>query len=229
MPWGNGTGETLEVATGRLRDEHDDHDEDDHDEDDHASAGVAIRPSEQPWDWRLSIATVDTDGPFSPLPGIDRRIAVVEGAGMTLLNDGVEQVLWPMRPLAFSGDARTSARLVSGAVRDLNLMTRRGHVTGRMDIVSPIAGVATDAARQHARAVEPNGPRSATPSVIRRVAGSVDFGLVAVGPEPARVSIGSIVLLLDPLDACLDIVAEVHVLSGQVALFEIEPDGGRAN
>ncbi len=222
MPWRNGTGVTLEVATGRLRD---DHDRDD--EDDCARSGVAIRPSEQPWDWRLSIATVDTDGPFSSLPGIDRRIAVVEGAGMILLNDGVEQVLWPMQPLVFSGDALTSARLISGAVRDLNLMTRRGHVTGRMDIVAPIAGVAADAAPRHSRAVDSNGARSATPSVVRRAAGSVDFGLVAVGPEPARVSIGSIVLLLDPLDACLDIAADVHVLSGQLALFEIEPDGGR--
>ena len=225
MPWRNGTGVTLEIATGRL---HDDHHRDDEDDRAHSCAAPP-RSSEEPWDWRLSIATVDTDGPFSSLPGIDRRIAVVEGAGMTLLSDGVEQVLWPMRPLSFSGDALTSARLVSGAVRDLNLMTRRGHVTGRMDIVSPIAGVVTDAAPEHARAVDPIGSRSATPSVIRRAAGSVDFGLVAVGPEPARVSIGSIVLLLDPLDACLDIGADVHVLGGHVALFEIEPDGGRAH
>lgn len=39
-------------------------------------------PSEEAWHLRISMADVDTDGPFSPYPGVERWLALVEGAGM---------------------------------------------------------------------------------------------------------------------------------------------------
>ena len=36
------------------------------------------------FDWRISMARVASDGPFSEFPGIDRTLAVVEGSGMVL-------------------------------------------------------------------------------------------------------------------------------------------------
>ncbi len=37
--------------------------------------------------WRVSVADVHADGAFSAFPGIDRQIALLEGAGMTLQFD----------------------------------------------------------------------------------------------------------------------------------------------
>ncbi len=87
------------------------------------------------WDWRLSLADVAKAGPFSPLPGIDRIIAVVEGDLIALTVDGVEQALEKNRPFRFSGDSDTSATLPTGALTDLNLMTRRGVFKGYATII----------------------------------------------------------------------------------------------
>jgi len=75
-------------------------------------------------------------GPFSAFPGIDRVITVVDGGGMELTVDGVTHpVPERLRPFAFSGDAETHCRLPHGAITDLNVMTRRGRVSGGVEIV----------------------------------------------------------------------------------------------
>ncbi|MGW1177790.1 HutD/Ves family protein [Kitasatospora sp. NPDC002543] len=89
------------------------------------------------FDWRVSLADVATAGPFSPFPGIDRVITLVEGAGMVLTVDGVEQpVDIPLRPFAFSGDATTDCRLSAGPVVDFNVMTRRGRIEATVDLTA---------------------------------------------------------------------------------------------
>lgn len=104
MPWKNGGGETVEVI---------------------------VRPegaSLSDFGWRVSMATVASDGPFSVFPGIDRTLAVLSGDGMELSIEGLgERLLTPQSaPLAFPADAPTSARLTGGPITDLNVMTRRG-------------------------------------------------------------------------------------------------------
>ena len=64
MRWKNGRGTTYEVATSPD------------------GSGTAD------FDWRISFADVDTDGPFSSFAGIDRVIVVVEGEQMVLTIDG---------------------------------------------------------------------------------------------------------------------------------------------
>ncbi|GHF81199.1 histidine utilization protein HutD [Kitasatospora xanthocidica] len=89
------------------------------------------------FDWRVSLADVASAGPFSPFPGIDRVITLVEGAGMALTVDGVEQrVDTPYRPFPFSGDATTDCRLLAGPVVDFNVMTRRGRVEATVDLAT---------------------------------------------------------------------------------------------
>ncbi|MFE6055895.1 HutD family protein [Kitasatospora sp. NPDC056446] len=89
------------------------------------------------FDWRVSLADVATAGPFSPFPGIDRVITLVDGAGMALTVDGVEQVVdAPYRPFPFSGDATTDCRLLAGPVVDFNVMTRRGRVAATVDLAT---------------------------------------------------------------------------------------------
>ncbi|MFC8128271.1 HutD family protein [Streptomyces sp. NPDC057302] len=122
MPWKNGGGTTREVASGSVR---------------------APRDTEEPadgFDWRVSVADVDAGGPFSPFPGIDRVITLVEGEGMVLTVDGSERPVGPLDPFAFSGDAVTDCRLEAGAVRDMNVMTRRGRARGDVQILTVAAG-----------------------------------------------------------------------------------------
>ncbi|MFE4518576.1 HutD family protein [Kitasatospora sp. NPDC056783] len=89
------------------------------------------------FDWRVSLADVAEAGPFSPFPGIDRVITLVEGAGMTLTVDGTEYLVdAPFRPFAFSGDAITDCRLSAGPVVDFNVMTRRGRVEATVDLTT---------------------------------------------------------------------------------------------
>lgn len=89
--------------------------------------------------WRLSIADVASDGPFSAFPGLIRILTVIEGAGLCLdTPDGRLDAL-PLAPLRFSGDLPIDCRLISGPVRDFNLIwdaTRLAasvrHVSGQL-------------------------------------------------------------------------------------------------
>jgi uncharacterized protein len=83
--------------------------------------------------WRISIATVAAPGAFSLFPGVDRSIAVLDGAGMRLDVDGEAVTLTPHDPpFRFSGDADVHAELVGGETTDLNVMTRRDTFSHRM-------------------------------------------------------------------------------------------------
>lgn len=95
---------------------------------------VARHPDDDGWEWRLSLAGVGADGPFSSLPGVDRAVAVASGAGMTLsVGDDPPVRLTPTSdPVEFDGDASTTCVLIDGPIIDVNLMTRRGHATGSL-------------------------------------------------------------------------------------------------
>ncbi|MGB3389094.1 MAG: HutD family protein, partial [Pseudaminobacter sp.] len=86
------------------------------------------------FDWRLSTARVAAGGPFSTFPCIDRTLAVLEGEGLELATEGMQPatLTTTSQPLAFPGDAPTSAGLIGSEVTDLNIMTRRGRVSHRM-------------------------------------------------------------------------------------------------
>ncbi|HVX76888.1 MAG TPA: HutD family protein [Bradyrhizobium sp.] len=91
---------------------------------------IAIEPPDaslECFDWRISMAQVASDGPFSEFPDIDRTLAVVNGSGLQLSIDGKPPVRLDRGsdPIQFPGDVATSARLLSGEISDLNVMTRR--------------------------------------------------------------------------------------------------------
>jgi environmental stress-induced protein Ves len=89
--------------------------------------------------WRLSMAAVPASGPFSPFPGIDRTLLLLAGNGMELDHGphGRALLAGPFQPVAFSGDWPTHGRLLDGPCRDFNVMTRRGAVRHRVDILRP--------------------------------------------------------------------------------------------
>lgn len=82
------------------------------------------------WHWRLSIAEVEADGPFSTFPGVEREIVLLAGNGMCLDFAGGRTVeLVPEAPaLRFDGEAAVHCRLIDGPTTDFNLMFARRHV-----------------------------------------------------------------------------------------------------
>ena len=103
MRWKNGGGWTTELAVS-------------------ASAGDG-----GDFDWRISIAEIESDGAFSAFPGYDRSIALLEGPGMELQFDADEPVRLDqrLRFVRFAGEAKTFGHLLGGAVRDFNVIVRR--------------------------------------------------------------------------------------------------------
>ena len=78
------------------------------------------------FDWRVSMATVHQGGAFSQFPGVDRSLVILEGQGLLLEMDGVEQRLTPQDPvLCFDGAASVNSSLIMGSTVDFNVMTRR--------------------------------------------------------------------------------------------------------
>jgi len=102
LRWKNGLGYTTELLRESL------------DKDDFA--------------WRLSIAQVSQDGPFSNFDGYDRTLLLLKGRGITLEHgNGSLQVLCTALDAAhFSGKGPTTARLHHGPIEDFNIMTRSG-------------------------------------------------------------------------------------------------------
>ena len=104
MPWKNGGGITTEIWVSP------------------GGSGLAGAP----FDWRVSIADVAADGPFSKFAGYDRHIMLLEGQGMRLDTEESGSIdLIPFRPAPFSGDWTVAGKLVAGPVRDFNLMVAR--------------------------------------------------------------------------------------------------------
>ena len=98
---------------------------------------IAIEPpgaSLERFDWRISMARVASDGPFSEFPGVDRTLAVISGRGLRLAIGGKPAVTLDRgsAPIQFPGDVATSARLLSGEITDLNVMSRRQRFSHRL-------------------------------------------------------------------------------------------------
>ena len=87
--------------------------------------------------WRLSIAEVASDGPFSVFEGLTRILTVIEGQGLDLHSpEGVLKAL-PGRPVRFHGELPVDSRLIGGPVRDLNVMFDATRMDGS---VTPVSG-----------------------------------------------------------------------------------------
>lgn len=94
QPWKNGGGKTREIARSR--------------------------PAE-PY-WRLSIADVAQDGPFSRFEGLSRLLTVIEGNGLTLESADRKYRIDYLVPFAFEGEAEFTATLTEGPIQNFNLI-----------------------------------------------------------------------------------------------------------
>lgn len=104
--WRNGQGWTREIACGRM-------------------PGSSTPVDD--WDWRLSIAEIEHDGPFSAFPGCDRVLALLSGGGMQLSFASGRQVELhpPHARIAFAGEDVAQCILRDGPTTDFNAIVRR--------------------------------------------------------------------------------------------------------
>ena len=100
VPWKNGLGVQYEITCdGSLPDD---------------------------WTWRLSIADITQNVPFSSFPGVTREFCVADGNGVVLNVNGVDHRCEPGSITTFRGDDVVFATLINGPMRALNLMVRDG-------------------------------------------------------------------------------------------------------
>lgn len=96
--------------------------------------------------WRLSLARIDRDVPFSVYPGVDRIFTLVEGGGvdLDLQNVGILAAHSLYTPYPFPCDVPAQCRLRAGPCRALNLFTRRQSWSATADVLSGAAEIAHD-------------------------------------------------------------------------------------
>ena len=102
-PWKNGRGITHEVV--RV-----------------PATGASFR-------WRLSVAQIESSGPFSDFAGYDRQMALLRGAGVSLTFENGQRTYLrePGDLVQFDGGLRTECELLDGPCVDLNLMVSQSH------------------------------------------------------------------------------------------------------
>lgn len=112
MRWKNGAGWTSEILKVHAGDERDTND----------------------WVWRLSIAEIDADAPFSAFPGVERELVLLSGNGLRLrFDDGeIHELLPPHDKLRFAGERTAFGELLDGPTRDFNLMWKRDAVDAQL-------------------------------------------------------------------------------------------------
>jgi environmental stress-induced protein Ves len=86
------------------------------------------------WDWRLSIAEIEQDAPFSTFPGVDRELVLLSGNGLRLrFDDGeVHELQPPHDRLRFAGERVVRGELLDGPTQDFNLMWRRDAIDAQL-------------------------------------------------------------------------------------------------
>lgn len=187
MPWLNGGGSTLQVMTSPVGAEMDG------------------------FDWRVSCARIESSGPFSSLPGVDRVLTLVEGVGARLTlsagaGAGARSVtLTRHEPFAFAGEEEVGCE-AAGPSTVLNLMTRRGRCTGEVKVHLVGAAVLTVA------------PVPGDELLLVVLDGAVEVR--AEGEPPATP------VRLEPLDVIVDLTRPVALAGGGVvALVRVQQTG----
>lgn len=104
MPWKNGGGVTHEA--------------------------IRVPPDGDAFDWRVSLAQIDTAGPFSDFADYNRFMVLLKGAGVALrFSGGPTPRVCELRVVGdmqeFDGGLATHCELVDGPCVDLNLMVSK--------------------------------------------------------------------------------------------------------
>lgn len=90
--------------------------------------------------FRLSIASVVENGPFSLFPDVNRSLTVIDGPGFDLIGEHTLRAD-PLHPIAFPGDSHVSADNVTAPSQDFNVMAWKGL---KMSVSVVSDGILTD-------------------------------------------------------------------------------------
>lgn len=95
-------------------------------------AGVTRTFATQDNAWRVSMAEIERDGPYSRFAGVSRTSLVLRGGGVTLRHDASVVMLKPFEAVEYDGDKAWMASLVTGPVTALNVMSTNGRYRTRV-------------------------------------------------------------------------------------------------
>lgn len=95
-----------------------------------ANAAIAASPV-----WRVSLADVSADGPFSDFSDFVRILTVVKGQGMILQSDSGDFDAKPRVPVRFSGALKIHGQLKSDFVHNFNFMFNPDYCTGDVTVL----------------------------------------------------------------------------------------------
>jgi len=95
---------------------------------------IARSPVAGDWNWRLSIAEIEEDAPFSRFDGVERELVLLSGNGLRLRfdDDVVRELLPPHDRVRFAGERGVQGELVDGPTQDFNLMWRRDAIDAQL-------------------------------------------------------------------------------------------------
>lgn len=98
---------------------------------------IAARGSE----WRISLAQVERDGPYSRFDGITRVSFVLRGSGVVLRHEATTVLLEPFEAVEYDGGKAWNASLVNGPVTALNVMSVAGRYRTRLRAIRDVTTV----------------------------------------------------------------------------------------
>lgn len=111
MPWKNGLGTTTELIKYE-------------------------NPQKNAFFFRLSMAKVEQDGPFSLFPGIERDLLILEGNGCRLhFPDREIELKNQLIPLHFHGEDAIHCSLIKGPIKDFNVMIDRNWGKTHVEVI----------------------------------------------------------------------------------------------
>ncbi|WP_193727641.1 HutD/Ves family protein [Paraburkholderia franconis] len=87
--------------------------------------GITRTLASEGTDWRVSIAEVERDGPYSTFEGMTRLSVVLRGKGVVLRAGSLTTTLTPFTVAEYDGATAWDASLIDGPVTALNVMCRR--------------------------------------------------------------------------------------------------------
>ena len=98
---------------------------------------LTVWPAQGEWQWRMSVAEVQADGPFSNFAGVKRWFAVLSGEGVRLRLGAQapyeeHALTTDSAPFCFDGALPVDCTLIDGATQDFNLMLRADHARAQM-------------------------------------------------------------------------------------------------
>ncbi|MDA3624028.1 HutD family protein [Saccharopolyspora sp. WRP15-2] len=116
------------------------------------------------FEWRLSLADLGEDGPFSRFDAVERVFTPVVGGGFELVVDGRPHHADRYQQIRFPGEAEVALRGLVEPARVLNLMTARGRCRGEVHV-----------RRCHGEVTWPAGVRSVLLAAGRLEIGDVEL------------------------------------------------------